>query len=203
MKRTPLTRTTPMPRGTSQLRRTPFPTHGGSLERGAPLQRTAPIQPRRARKTKADQANECPELLIGEDIAKEVTGGRSGGWCEIRFPGCFGRALDWHHRLHHGQGGLWQASNGLHLCRWCHEKVTNTRGHRALYEEHGWIVRSRTVPGSVKALIHYQGQHTWFYLHDDGQATLAPFPESVSGDPFTLPVPAVDDVVLARKRGVA
>lgn len=194
--RTPLQRKTPMA-SRSSLARTPFKSHSTSL------QRSAPIQQRGARKTKADKAAECLEKLIGEGIAKEIVGGRSGGWCEIRLPGCYGQALDWHHRQNRTQGGLWQASNGIHGCRFCHEQITNTRGNRALYEEHGWIVPSRVVPGSVKTLIHYQGQHTWFLLHDDGSATLAPFPESVSGDPFTTPVPAVDNVLNLRKRGAA
>lgn len=196
MRRTSLQRHTPLTSGSS-LARAPFRTTSVSL------QRTAPIEQRRSLKTKAEKAAECLEDLIGEEIAKEITSGRSDGWCEIRFPGCFGRALDWHHRLNRTQGGLWQAGNGLHLCRFCHEKVTNTRGQRALYEEHGWIVRSRTTPADVKTLIHYQGRHAWFLLHDDGSTTLAPFPKSVSGDPFTMPVPAVDDVLAARKRGVA
>lgn len=197
-RRSSLQRKTPMPQGGKQLRRTPFPTHNGSSP-----QRSAPIQQRRSRKTKADKAAECPELLIGEDIAKEITAGRSGGWCETRLFGCFGRALDWHHRRNHGQGGLWQASNGLHICRRCHEKITNTNGQRALYEFYGWIVPSRTLPAGVKTLIHCRYGHTWVFLDDSGDVVIAPFPESVPGDPFTLPVPAVDDVVRHRKRGVA
>jgi hypothetical protein len=191
MKRTPFG-----PRESS-LKRVPFKTTGGGPKRSTPMKKSG------SRKTKADKANECPELLIGEGIAKETVSGRSGGWCEIRLPGCFGRALDWHHRQNRTQGGLWQASNGIHGCRFCHEQITNTRGNRALYEFYGWIVPSRVVPAGVKTLIHCRYGHTWVFLDDQGDVTLAPFPESVPGDPFTLPVPAVDDVVGARKRGVA
>lgn len=93
---------------------------------------------------------------------------RSGGTCEIcgRAPG-----VDIHHRTGRQMGGSqeeWvnRPGNLLHLCRPCHEKVTNTRGFRALYENNGWLVRRGIkLPRDVKVLL-------WHHLpgrpHNDG-----------------------------------
>lgn len=137
-------RTTPLER------RTP-------LQRGGPLERHTPMPQRRVRPRLAVVVEVNPD--IGEDIAKERVRARSGGWCEIRLPGCFVRALDWHHRLRDGQGGLWQASNGLDSCRWCHMAVTNTNGRYAEYVDAGWIVPRRytldvsLLPASVSVVL--------------------------------------------------
>lgn len=140
VKRTPLERTTP-------LARTAF------TSRGKPLRRTSPLKAKRPRKA---TAVEQPDG-IGERVAKDRARKRAVGLCEIRLVGCFGRGKDFHHRLLSGQGGLWQASNGLFLCRWCHEAVTNTRGNRALYETNGWLIpantRPRIVPADVPVLL--------------------------------------------------
>jgi hypothetical protein len=135
-------------------RRTPLKSCGrlerkGALARGSGLARRAAVK---ASKRAALAAGTAADG-IGERVARDRTKARSGGWCEIQMDGCFGRATDWHHRLRDGQGGLWQASNGLHLCRWCHEAVTNTRGHRAEYEANGWLVPTGTVPADVPVLL--------------------------------------------------
>ena len=125
------------------MRRTGFTAAASTLVR------QAPIKPRGCKPKRKPDA-EASEW-VGEARARDAVAGRSGGLCEIRLRGCFGRALDWHHRLLKGQGGLWQASNGLHLCRWCHEAVTNTRGNRATYEQNGWLIPANTVPAIVPA----------------------------------------------------
>jgi len=138
VKRTPLKRKT-------SLTRTAFPSRGKPLP-----QRAAPLKAKRPKK--AATAVEQPDG-VGERVAKDRARRRAVGLCEIRLVGCFGRGKDFHHRLLSGQGGLWQASNGLFLCRWCHEAVTNTRGNRALYEANGWLIRANTVPAIVPATV--------------------------------------------------
>lgn len=152
----PLARTTPLQRTGGLARHT-------ELARGGPLARNHPLAARRStpRLVAVDLAEG-----IGEGVAKDRVSLRSGGWCEIQLTGCFGRALDWHHRLRDGQGGLWQASNGLHVCRFCHMAVTNTNGHRAEYEANGWLVRTRVVPADVPVLLP-TGRTVW--LDDDGR----------------------------------
>jgi hypothetical protein len=171
---------------------------GGELKRSAPMRRTgftstanplirqAPVKAQ-ATKRKPRPAAEVSEW-IGETTARRAVKGRSGGWCEIQLPGCFGRALDWHHRRLKGQGGLWQVSNGLHLCRWCHEAVTNTRGRRAEFEANGWLVRSSgAAPAGVSALIHtVRFGRAWVLLDDRGGVALAPWPPHPVGHPDDL-----------------
>lgn len=144
------------------LRRTPLERRT-PLQRGGPLVRHAPLQSRRNTTNRLPVVQEAEVLDgIGEDIAKIRVAARSGGWCEIQLPGCFRRAVDWHHRLRNGQGGLWQASNGLHACRRCHDMVTNTNGRRVEYEANGWLIAAWQVsverpvwrvPGEVSVLL--------------------------------------------------
>ena len=167
---------TGMPPRTTPLERTPFVRNtelhrGGPLARSGALARSTPLAARRTtpRLVVADQQDG-----IGEDVAKGRVKRRSLGCCEIQIAGCFGRALDWHHRLRDGQGGLWQASNGLHVCRWCHMAVTNTNGHRAEYEANGWLVRTRIVPADVAVLLPSK-RRVWLddrgrYLDERGAA---------------------------------
>lgn len=128
---------------TSALQRRPFVSRGSALARTSPL---------KAKRSKARPVADQP-VGVGEGVARDRVKARSGGWCEIQMPGCFGRATDWHHRKNRSQRGLWQASNGLHACRWCHEHVTDTRGHRALFEANGWIVPSHRTPAEVPVLL--------------------------------------------------
>lgn len=150
------------------MARTPLVRHTGlqraaPLARGGPLVRSKPIADRRT----------TPRLVvvdlvdgIGEGIARKRVKARSGLKCEIRLLGCYRIALDWHHRKNRSQGGLWQASNGLHICRFCHSAVTNTNGNRALYEANGWLVPSHLVPADVPVLLP-TGRTVW--LDDDGR----------------------------------
>lgn len=177
-----------MRRGGELKRNTPL-ARTGFTSRGSALERQAPTKPRASKPKPA--AVEVSEW-IGERPARDAVEGRSGGLCEIRLPGCFGRAKDWHHRLLKGQGGLWQASNGIHACRWCHEAVTNTRGHRAEYEENGWLVPSHGNPGEARAWIHtVRFGQAWVLLRDDGDVVLAPFPKGAQDHPDDLPARGV------------
>lgn len=202
MKRSSLQRHTPLTSGSS-LARAPFRTTSVSP------QRTAPIQHRGSRKTRADKAAECPEEYIGEGVARERVYARSAGRCEIRIPGvCFGYGSNFHHRQNKSQLGKWHPSNGLHLCgsgsTGCHGWVTE---HPADSARMGWTVLSGEDPLLKPAVIfnfNYElGERIALVLLPNGDVEMAPFPEGVTGDPFTMPVPAVDDVLATRKRGVA
>lgn len=97
-----------------------------------------------------------------EKEARRLVAERSGQVCEICSAA---RATDWHHRKNRSQGGTWAASNGLHLCRSCHQGITETREE---YYDLGWLVRSwedeATKPVSLAAF----GLVT---LNDDGSWT--------------------------------
>ncbi|MGW4484298.1 HNH endonuclease [Amycolatopsis sp. NPDC004368] len=57
-----------------------------------------------------------------------------------------GGPLDWHHRKNRSQGGTWQPSNGLRLCRPCHIEITDTRPE---FYERGWCVKEWQTPSEV------------------------------------------------------
>lgn len=57
-----------------------------------------------------------------------------------------GGQLEWHHRKNRSQGGTWQPSNGLRLCRFCHRQVTDTRPE---YYDAGWCVQGWQDPTDV------------------------------------------------------
>ncbi len=131
--------------------------------RGSGLVRRIPIAPRR---TRPRTVVELPNG-VGEDIARERVSLRSGGWCEMRVPGyCFGRATNWCHRVAKGQGGLWQASNGIQGCGsgstgchgWCHSNPAAARAR-------GWMLLSTEDPAEVSVDLH-DGRTVW--LDDAG-----------------------------------
>lgn len=101
-----------------------------------------------------------------ETLARRLVYARSGGRCEV----CgINRGCHWHHRKNRSQGGRWVASNGLHLCVYCHKKITE--GPTAAYD-HGWSVRSGFDPADEKV----QTIHGVVRLADDGS-----FRPAVSG----------------------
>lgn len=166
MKRSRLTRKTPMPRGS--LRSKPSASGGKK-----------PCK---------------PGTHAGVNKARGLVKERSGGDCEIRMLGCHGTATDWHHRLRQSQGGKWHVQNGLHLCRFCHEAVTNTRGHREEHERKGWLVPSHEDPALKKCWIYTQeyGREWVFLLEEPPFVELAPWPERDERHPDDLEVPRVD-----------
>ena len=159
----PLARTTP-------LQRTPLVRHT-ELHRGGPLARSGAL----ARSTPLAARRTTPRLVvadmpdgIGEDVAKDRVARRSKGWCEMRVPGfCRRRATNWCHRKAHGQGGLWQASNGLDGCGsgttgchgWCHSNPAAAR-------ERGWMLLSTEDPADVSVSL-WDGRTVW--LNDAGR----------------------------------
>lgn len=75
------------------------------------------------------------------DAAKAEMTRRSGGRCEIHTVLCAGRAVLFHHILRRSQGGKGVASNGLHLCHFCHVYLHD---HPAEAYENGWLIRGRS-----------------------------------------------------------
>lgn len=55
---------------------------------------------------------------------------------------CSAWATDWSHRIARGRGGTWTPSCGLAACRPCHSAITDTQGRRSEYEAKGYIVRT-------------------------------------------------------------
>jgi len=160
---------------------------GGPLQRKTPLRSSAPSL--RDTKPKAK-----PGAHVGVNEARRLVKARSDGFCEIRMLGCFGQALDWHHRKLRSQGGKWEAVNGLHACRYCHEAVTNTRGHRAEYEANGWLVKRDGDPASTEVLMWHDNRQDWWLLKEDGTAVLAPWPKGDLRHP--------DDIEVRVDRGL-
>lgn len=60
--------------------------------------------------------------------------------CEVMLPGvCDGGVVQWHHRKLRSQGGGHEVTNGLAVCRSCHEAI---HADPATSYENGWLVRS-------------------------------------------------------------
>lgn len=98
-----------------------------------------------------------------ERRGKKIVRERSGGWCE----GCDRRpAVDWHHRQNRSQGGGWNPSNGMHLCRPCHRFV-NHYPERAR-NDLGWSIRRAADPTRERVWL---ARHGWCLLSDAGDIT--------------------------------
>ncbi len=166
---------------------------GAVVKRGGPIQRKTPMPRGSLRSTPPAQGSGKPASPRrtgkheGVNEARRLVKERSGGQCEIHMLGCYVQATDWHHRVRQSQGGKWHVQNGLHACRFCHEAVTNTRGHRPEYEANGWMVHSRQDPAEVEVLLWHHDRHDWYLLLDDGSVDLAPWPEGKAGHPDDLP----------------
>jgi hypothetical protein len=152
------------------------------LQRKTPLKSTGSLRSTPPADGSGKPARRKPGKQTGESAARKAVAERSGGICEIREPGCYGRATDWHHRKLRGQGGPWHVQNGLHLCRFCHELVTNTRGRRKEFEGYGWLVPSHEDPAEVDCLIYTR----WFrhdYVRLLGEYPWVELAEFPAGDP--------------------
>lgn len=139
LRRSPLVRRTPLSRGSGMP-----PTVGG-------LTRMAIARKRVAR---------SPE----EARARRVVTARADGRCEAR--GC-PDPTDWAHRVGRAQGGPWCPSNGLALCRSCHQWCDHA-GNRDEAEALGWMLRRRHDPAATPVLLH---RHGWVLLDPAGGIT--------------------------------
>lgn len=116
-------------------------------------------------RSKSRTAKPKPKVDRGsQTLGRDFVYGRSGGWCEIALLDiCAGLGAEWHHRLNRSQGGRWDASNGLHVCKPCHAYVTDAE--RAEAKAKGWAVPpGRTPPIEVPVLR----RGAWVLLDDEG-----------------------------------
>jgi hypothetical protein len=115
-------------------RKKPLPRTGIS-RRGALVRNAATT--RAAAKPRKPLVSKSKPVTPEERRARNLVALRSEGRCE----GCqFTRATDWAHRKGAAQGGPWCPSNGLHLCRLCHDWAHHEPdAARAL----GWMVRRK------------------------------------------------------------
>ncbi|PVB19772.1 hypothetical protein D2E83_11435 [Mycobacteroides abscessus] len=101
--------------------------------------------------------------------ALELMQARSGGDCEVMWPGvCGGGALQFHHRRTRGMGGTKRlsskhASNGLAACLWCHGHLEH--GERLEAREFGFLVSQSAEPAKVPVFYRFS---RWVLLSDDG-----------------------------------
>lgn len=121
------------------------------LRPGGPLSRRTALQRRRMRTYRA-------VVSPAERHGKDVVRARSGGLCEA----CgMRRVADVHHRKNRSQGGRWDPSNLLGICRTCHDWIGDNRvGARV----RGWAVWRDGDPRDL--LVLRRG--TWVELGDDG-----------------------------------
>jgi hypothetical protein len=108
-----------------------------------------------------------PGRTGAERKGRQVVRLRSGGMCEI----CGTRqATDWQHRKNRSQGGDWLPSNGLDVCRTCHEEIH--LNPEAAYAN-GWSVRQAMNPTDAPALLRTAYGQQYMWLHDDGTMDMA------------------------------
>lgn len=142
MKRTPLTRKTPLQARTS-------------LQPGPGLTRKPNTGPARKPLSSAR-----PKVTAAEREGRKLLAARSQGRCEIGGT-CF--AQEAHHRKNRSQGGTWAVENLLHLCAAHHHAVTT---HPLACRTQGWAVRSTDDPAAIPAWVAGKG---FVYLTTDGQ----------------------------------
>jgi hypothetical protein len=81
-----------------------------------------------------------------QSLGRKLVYARSGGRCEA---GCGSQAHEWHHRKARSLGGTWHASNGMHLCRYCHAWVGE---HAIEAGSNGWYLGANENPSAVPML---------------------------------------------------
>jgi hypothetical protein len=69
-----------------------------------------------------------------------------GGLCQLKLPGCTGKAVDLHHRFPKGRGGLSVKANGVPGCRHCHDWI---KAHPKKADELGLTLRSWEAPKEI------------------------------------------------------
>lgn len=141
------------------------------MKRGKPLARRTPLRVRQAlaRRSRLSRVTALGVAAVGrpgrpkvtreERHARKLLRARSGGLCEVcqREP-----ATDAHHRQNRSQGGRWEITNLLHLCRREHQHITVSP---AVSYERGWSVRSTDDPAAVPVFL---AEHGWVYLTATG-----------------------------------
>jgi hypothetical protein len=161
VKKTPLTRKTPL-------------QPGEALERKAAWGTPAPVFPmfRRNQAARHHQQKRRPASSPGVPVkVRAALAVRSEGMCEIAAPGCTGAAVDPSHRISTGMGGRKREaaahhhvlSNLIHACRWCHQERLHAQPALAYWA--GWMLRENENPREVP--VSYRGQRRW--LTDDGR----------------------------------
>lgn len=111
-------------------------------------------------------------MAVSFETAKALAHARSFGLCE----GCRAfTALDPHHRMTRGSGGVHGAAAGasnnvrniLMLCRVCHDRtLTDAAACMAV----GWVVERRAGvdPREIPVKIHTVNGYGWWYLTEEG-----------------------------------
>ncbi|MCO1575002.1 HNH endonuclease [Crossiella sp. SN42] len=137
---------------------------------------------------------------MNEHAARRTVRERAAGLCEVRVMDvCTGGGQDWQHRKNRSQGGRWEPSNGLLVCRACHHHI-HTNPAEAM--RCGWTVSASADPATTPALIHTVTLgHDWIVLDDAGFVFRAPWPSSAAGMPDDLP--AVAALAAARPERTA
>jgi hypothetical protein len=142
----------------------PMPRRRSSMRPGGPPKR----KKRMARRVAGLRARSVkPGLRAVERAARTAVYARSGRLCE--GPCGARRAVDWHHRLRDGQGGLWAPENGLHVCRSCHRWITE---HPTAARARGWHVWSYEDPAEVPV---WRRQDAWVWLRPAGGLEEVPY----------------------------
>ncbi len=179
------------------------------MKRGGPIQRKKPMRGSSLRSStppaqgsgKPASPRRSTGKHVGETKAKRLMKKRCDGLCEPRIPGvgCLYYVSDFHHRILKGQGGQWEVTVGLGVCRPCHMALTNTAGNRPEYERKGWIIpanqdpENRKTPAEIEVFMWHDERLDWWLLLPDGTAELAPWPEGKAGHPDDLGVPREPD----------
>lgn len=141
MKRTPITRKTPL-RARTPMRRIGI-TPGKSS-----------VNPVRAQR---------PPVTAVERAGRAAVRARCGGICEV----CSRvQATEWQHRKPRSAGGTWDPSNGLAVCYSCHHKRIHANPSEAYAM--GWSVKRAHVPAKVPVYAGNGGWARWVWLRDDG-----------------------------------
>lgn len=80
------------------------------------------------------------------DAVRPTIERRSQGWCEVRLPGCAGRAAHVHHRKLRKQGGDNSPANLLAACQICHHLA---HSYPLASYEAGFLVRATSDPDRI------------------------------------------------------
>ena len=96
---------------------------------------------------------------MNETTARQIVAERSNGTCELKLPGCQGRATNYQHRKRKGhcdRDERWAPSNALHVCgsgtTGCHGYI---HANPAEAEMEGWEVRSWDTPGEIPVRLWF------------------------------------------------